>query len=246
MPSSTRSTRRGWPACTCSATRWAPASPWRSPSEAGRGQGGDRAVRGQHPSGAALPGRHHGTGPDRHAGGEATDRLGVSFVDRRAALLAPLKARPWSTSPEEAIGVREGFAESRDYRRTVLWALMLDALAVCTVSTARSPWSRAWPTGSLAARRCATCRSSPVPLQPAPDGRPRAAVGPAGDDRPPGGRDRGAGGRPDSDPAHHRLAPLSGNSSKAAGPVVCTARSSGKPAAAAFRSAMTESFSGAR
>src|SRR6476646_3010488 len=29
----------------------------------------------------------------------------------RAALLAPLKARPWSTSPEEAIGVREGFAE---------------------------------------------------------------------------------------------------------------------------------------
>jgi len=44
----------------------------------------------------------------------------------RAALLAPLKARPWSTSPEEAIGVREGFAESRDFGRTVLWALMLD------------------------------------------------------------------------------------------------------------------------
>ena len=44
----------------------------------------------------------------------------------RAALLAPLKARPWSTSPEEAIGVREGFAESHDFGRTVLWALMLD------------------------------------------------------------------------------------------------------------------------
>ena len=44
----------------------------------------------------------------------------------RAALLAPLKARPWSTSPEEAIGAREGFAESRDFLRTVLWALMLD------------------------------------------------------------------------------------------------------------------------
>jgi pimeloyl-ACP methyl ester carboxylesterase len=44
----------------------------------------------------------------------------------RAALLAPLKARPWSTSPEEAIGVREGFAESRDFWRTVLWALVLD------------------------------------------------------------------------------------------------------------------------
>ena len=37
----------------------------------------------------------------------------------RAALLAPLKARPWSTSPEEAIGVREGFDESRDFGRTV-------------------------------------------------------------------------------------------------------------------------------
>ncbi|MGY1636711.1 alpha/beta fold hydrolase [Geodermatophilus sp. SYSU D00742] len=44
----------------------------------------------------------------------------------RAALLAPLKARPWSTSPEEALGAREGFAESRDFWRTVLWGLMLD------------------------------------------------------------------------------------------------------------------------
>jgi pimeloyl-ACP methyl ester carboxylesterase len=44
----------------------------------------------------------------------------------RAALLAPLKARPWSTSPEEAIGAREGFSESRDFWRTVLWSLMLD------------------------------------------------------------------------------------------------------------------------
>ncbi|MCW2676079.1 MAG: alpha/beta hydrolase fold protein [Modestobacter sp.] len=44
----------------------------------------------------------------------------------RTALLAPLKARPWSTSPEEAAGAREGFAESRDFLRTVLWALMLD------------------------------------------------------------------------------------------------------------------------
>jgi pimeloyl-ACP methyl ester carboxylesterase len=44
----------------------------------------------------------------------------------RAALLAPLKAKPWSTSPDEAIGAREGFAESRDFLRTVLWALMLD------------------------------------------------------------------------------------------------------------------------
>jgi pimeloyl-ACP methyl ester carboxylesterase len=44
----------------------------------------------------------------------------------RAALLAPLKARPWSTSPEEAIGAREGFADSRDFWRTLLWGLLLD------------------------------------------------------------------------------------------------------------------------
>lgn len=44
----------------------------------------------------------------------------------RIALLAPLKARPWSTSREEATGAREGFAQSRDFWRTVLWSLMLD------------------------------------------------------------------------------------------------------------------------
>jgi pimeloyl-ACP methyl ester carboxylesterase len=44
----------------------------------------------------------------------------------RAALLAPLKARAWSTCLEEAIGAREGFADSRDFWRTLLWGLMLD------------------------------------------------------------------------------------------------------------------------
>jgi pimeloyl-ACP methyl ester carboxylesterase len=44
----------------------------------------------------------------------------------RAAVLAPLKARPWSTSPEEALGAREGFGDSRDFWRTVVWALLLD------------------------------------------------------------------------------------------------------------------------
>ena len=44
----------------------------------------------------------------------------------RTALLAPLKVRPWSTSPEEAIGAREGFADSRDFWRTLLWGLLLD------------------------------------------------------------------------------------------------------------------------
>ena len=44
----------------------------------------------------------------------------------RVALLGPLKSRPWSTSPEEAIGAREGFADSRDYWRTLLFGLLLD------------------------------------------------------------------------------------------------------------------------
>jgi pimeloyl-ACP methyl ester carboxylesterase len=44
----------------------------------------------------------------------------------RTALMLPLKARPWSTSREEAIGVREGFADARDWWRTVVWALLLD------------------------------------------------------------------------------------------------------------------------
>ena len=132
----------------------------------------------------------------------------------RAALLAPLKARPWSTSPEEAIGVREGFAESRDFGRTVLWALMLDVprgldRIDCPVTLVQgvADWVRLRPDGALPAAH------PRVPLQPAPDGRPRAAVGPAGDDRPPGGGDGGAGGRPDGDPARHRLAPLPGDSS---------------------------------
>jgi pimeloyl-ACP methyl ester carboxylesterase len=44
----------------------------------------------------------------------------------RTALLLPLKTRPWSTSQEEAIGAREGFADARDWWRTLLWALLLD------------------------------------------------------------------------------------------------------------------------
>ncbi|WP_409329117.1 alpha/beta fold hydrolase [Trujillonella humicola] len=44
----------------------------------------------------------------------------------RTALLATLKARPWSASREEGLSAREGFADSRDYWRTLLWALMLD------------------------------------------------------------------------------------------------------------------------
>jgi pimeloyl-ACP methyl ester carboxylesterase len=63
----------------------------------------------------------------------------------RAALLAPLKARPWSTSPEEAIGAREGFSGSRDFWRTVLWALLLDVprgldRIACPVTLVQGTW----------------------------------------------------------------------------------------------------------
>jgi pimeloyl-ACP methyl ester carboxylesterase len=44
----------------------------------------------------------------------------------RTALLLPLKARPWATGQEEAIGAREGFADSRDYWRNLFWALLVD------------------------------------------------------------------------------------------------------------------------
>ena len=44
----------------------------------------------------------------------------------RSALLWPLKARPWAATHEEVIGAREGFAESRGYWSTLLWALLLD------------------------------------------------------------------------------------------------------------------------
>lgn len=44
----------------------------------------------------------------------------------RALLLAPLKARPWAATAEEAIGTREWFADSRDYWRLLLWGTLLD------------------------------------------------------------------------------------------------------------------------
>jgi pimeloyl-ACP methyl ester carboxylesterase len=44
----------------------------------------------------------------------------------RTALLSGLKARPWTTSREEALSVRDGFSDTRDYWRTMLWALLLD------------------------------------------------------------------------------------------------------------------------
>jgi pimeloyl-ACP methyl ester carboxylesterase len=44
----------------------------------------------------------------------------------RTALLSALKARPWATSREDAIGAREGFADSRDYWRSLFWALLVD------------------------------------------------------------------------------------------------------------------------
>lgn len=55
----------------------------------------------------------------------ALEPLSRSALGRTAVLL-PLKARPWATSQEEALGAREGFADARDFWRTLLWALLLD------------------------------------------------------------------------------------------------------------------------
>jgi hypothetical protein len=70
--------------------------------------------------------------------------------------------------------VREGFAESGDFGRTVLWALMLDAPEVWTVSTARSPGPGHGGLGRLRPDGALPAVHPWVPLQPAPDGRPRA------------------------------------------------------------------------
>lgn len=55
----------------------------------------------------------------------ALEPLSRSAVGR-TALLLPLKARPSSTSQEEALGARDGFSDSRDYWRILLWGLLLD------------------------------------------------------------------------------------------------------------------------
>ena len=57
--------------------------------------------------------------------GPALGPLSRSAVGR-AALLLPLKAQPWKTSREEALGAREGFSDSRDFWRTLLYGLLLD------------------------------------------------------------------------------------------------------------------------
>jgi len=57
--------------------------------------------------------------------GPAIAPLSRSAVGR-TALLLPLKARPWHTSQEEALSAGEGFSDSRDYWRTLLWGLLLD------------------------------------------------------------------------------------------------------------------------
>jgi pimeloyl-ACP methyl ester carboxylesterase len=44
----------------------------------------------------------------------------------RTALLPVLKGRPWRTSRDEALAVRDGFSDARDFWRTLLWGLLLD------------------------------------------------------------------------------------------------------------------------
>ena len=44
----------------------------------------------------------------------------------RVGMLAALKARPWRSTPDEALGARDGFSDARDFWRTLVWALLLD------------------------------------------------------------------------------------------------------------------------
>lgn len=44
----------------------------------------------------------------------------------RALVLAPLKARPWASTPEEVTSTREGFAHARGFWQILLWGLLLD------------------------------------------------------------------------------------------------------------------------
>jgi pimeloyl-ACP methyl ester carboxylesterase len=95
-------------------------------------RGRARSVVAVAPSGMNLP-------PERlyQAGALALARVGLRLLDPllerlsgwrvgRAGLLGPLKASPWLTSEEEALGARDGFADSRDFWRTLLWGLLLD------------------------------------------------------------------------------------------------------------------------
>jgi hypothetical protein len=125
----------------------------------------------------------------------------------RAALLTPLKARPWSTSPEEAIGVREGFAESGDFGRTVLWALMLDGpprSGPCRLPGHLVQGMADWVTCGQTVRYLPFIpgsRFSPLLMA----GHARSRTGRRRS--PPGGGDGGAGGRPDRNPARRPPSP---------------------------------------
>ena len=97
------------------------------------------AVRGRARSVLAIAPSGLNSPPERayQAGALALARVGLRCLEplleplsgrrlARTALLAPLKASPWLASQEEALGARDGFAESRDFWRTLLWGLVLD------------------------------------------------------------------------------------------------------------------------
>lgn len=95
-------------------------------------RGRARSVVAIAPSGLNLPGEraYQGTGM---ALARVAFRCAAPLVGPlsrsaagRTALLVALKARPWVSSQEETLGARDGFSDSRDYWRTLLWALMLD------------------------------------------------------------------------------------------------------------------------
>ena len=111
----------------------------------------------------------------------------------RTALMLPMKARPWATSQEEALGLREGFADSRDWWRTLLWALLLDVPRGvghidCPVLLVQG--TADWIAMGQTVRYLPFV--PPIAVPAAARRGPRAAVRPARDGRPAGRADGGA------------------------------------------------------
>jgi pimeloyl-ACP methyl ester carboxylesterase len=95
-------------------------------------RGRARSVVAISPSGANIPAERlvQGAGMALARGVGRLARPALGPLSRsplgRTVLLAPLKTRPWAASPEQALGVQDGFADSRSYWRTLLWGLLLD------------------------------------------------------------------------------------------------------------------------
>ncbi|MDP9497478.1 MAG: alpha/beta fold hydrolase, partial [Actinomycetota bacterium] len=95
-------------------------------------RGRARSVVAVSPSGLNLPGERLYQGATMALARVALRRLApvleplAAVRPARAALLASLKARPLASTRDEALGAREGFADSQGFWRLLLWGVLLD------------------------------------------------------------------------------------------------------------------------